>query len=141
MAKKRNPSKQHYINTAWLALKQRGFESRAGFCARWERQTGRAAGFPASIVPDGLPTARARFAWYQARGYALRAGTRPQPGDIVFKVRPVDGKAGHEGIMLTVDLVGENSSAHVGDTDREARGVRPIRAFPSCRVVRLPFGS
>lgn len=134
--------KFHIQQAALLALSAPGFESQPGYCWRWCRQVLESMpehNFP--IPPRGVD-AKGAFRWYERRGFALPPGTVPQTGDLLFKVSAANGKHGHVGIFVGKNRVAENSSAHVGERDREARGMRTLLGFGGpVRVVRVSGGA
>ena len=110
-----------------------------GNCYRWVREVCWHASIPEAVMPK-IATARLAFVYYDAKGWALPEGSMPLPGDLLFKVGPHDGRAGHVGIFVGSGSVAENSTAHIdSEEDSDARGKRPAAAFVGARIVRPPY--
>lgn len=114
-----------------------GVEKRPGWCQRWVKQVLLSLDVKSEMACEGAESARQAFEWYQAMGMVMPEGTPPNTGDILYKVRPSDGLAGHVGIYIGKDKVAENSSAHWTGKHPDARGVRGLSNFPGARIVRL----
>lgn len=112
-------------------------ERTSGYCERAKKQMLRLAGVPEVMRTESAGSARDAFEQYNALGLVMPKGTRPQIGDILYKVGDGDGKFGHVGIKSKVNRVIENSSAHVGPGDTDARGWRSEANFKTARIVRL----
>jgi hypothetical protein len=139
MQVKRMPTAFRYeiARKAKKALAVKGFESRPTWCQRWVKQVLLSLGVSSELAVEGSQSARVAFNRYQDMGMVMPKGTVANIGDILYKVRATDGRAGHVGIYIGDNLVAENSSAHVGIDDNEARGVRSLDNFPEYRVVRI----
>lgn len=119
----------------WLV--GRASEQRSGFCERAKKEMLRLADVPRELRTENAASAREAFGIYQKMGLVMPVGTKPQIGDILYKVGDGDGKFGHVGIKSGLNRVIENSSAHVSEGDRDARGWRSEKNFATARVVRL----
>ncbi len=129
---------RHMIaDKATRALLSDGYEKRPGWCQRWVKQVLQNVGISPEMAVDGSPSARAAFDRYRSLGMVKPEGTVAQVGDILYKVGPNHGKAGHVGIFIGKGRVAENSSAHWTGESEDARGTRDLAAFAGYRVVRL----
>lgn len=139
MQPKRLPQKDRYKLAAQFekSLTGEGYEKKPGLCLRKIRVDLEECNVPEEMrVPYGQ-SARSMFKIYEKRGYVMPVGTRPQIGDILFKVADGDGKAGHVGGKFAANKIGENSSAHWTEENQDARGWRTERNYKGARVVRL----
>lgn len=147
------------VRAAIQALTAPWSEDEARYCLRFARTAVERAGygdrFDALFRPDRDPAAKEAARAFRAAGWAVSG--KPKPGDLLFKT---DGDYGHVGILIEYNAatgrgkVAENSTAHVGAGDRDARGTRtlgqfgpwqvtvrlPVLSMPAKRIVELPTG-
>ena len=139
MAKFRMPERSKVLVTARRALTADGFVSGRGWCAMWVRQVMQTAGVPLSIFPNGYGSAKAQYRYFKSKGYEKKWEYGLKHGDLLYKVGLLTVPNGHVGIYIGGGLVAENSSAHVGPRDREARGIRKLSSYKGAKVIRLPL--
>lgn len=123
---------------AAAALTEPGFESKAGYCQRFTRQCVQKA-YGHKYDKYFKSSAYETMLAFRGTPYEVPMSEGTQVGDILYKGRKTSGKYGHVGIRILGNKVAENSSSHVSNTDREARGTRSLDAFaPYEMIVRLP---
>jgi hypothetical protein len=120
------------------ALTAKGFESRSGYCQRWVRQVVQKM-YGSEFNEYFKASAYETMLAFKDSPYAVDPEKGSVIGDILYKGRKTSGKYGHVGIRVAGNKVAENSSAHVSETDREARGTRTLDAYGAYElIVRLP---
>lgn len=119
------------------ALTGEGFEKKAGYCQKFVRQCVQkiyGSRFDEYFKASAYETMLA----FQNSPYAVPAGQGSQVGDLLYKGRKTSGRYGHVAIRILGNKVAENSSSHVSETDRDARGMRSLEAFGAYElIVRL----
>jgi hypothetical protein len=123
---------------AVAALTEPGFEKTAGYCQKFTRQVVQSAlghQYDKFFKASAVETMNA----FKKSPYAVPVANGSQIGDILYKGTKTSGKYGHVGIRVAGNKVAENSSSHVSEGDRDARGTRSLDAFGAYElIVRLP---
>ena len=125
------------------ALTEPGFESRAGYCQRFVRQLVQAV-YGAKYDKHFAASAAETMENFRKAGLAVKydaalPGGGSELGDLLYKGTRTSGKFGHVAVRVAGNKAAENSSSHVSEKDREARGTRSLAAYGAWEYsVRLP---
>jgi hypothetical protein len=120
------------------ALTGDGFTSTAGMCQKFVRQVIQSQ-YGSKYNKYFGGSAVETMENFRKSPYAVDPSKGTQLGDILYKGRKTSGRYGHVGIRILGNKVAENSSSHVSERDREARGTRTLSAYGKYElIVRLP---